>query len=305
MARALITSGGGAKGAFTIGALTALKNRGFFPFDVISGTSTGSFIAALIAAGDLETLRHQYLHVAPNDILSKQNIIDNVLNKRAFLLDSHPLLQLIDQHITQQVFDTIMGPNAPILCITSVSLQTGLSTVFTNRDLILPADKKYLVSKFTDRQMMINALLASGSQAGFTPAVQIGNEQFIDGGHRDVIPSQVVVDLGVEDVFVLSNNPSKQFVNNEMLDDLLSVVLRVISIFVQDVRENDMKILNDFLASIGKKPIVIEPPTDLDEENPTGLRFNPLVMATWMVLGEEITIRVLDRPDGPAEPVNV
>ncbi|HEY3405621.1 MAG TPA: patatin-like phospholipase family protein [Ohtaekwangia sp.] len=287
MAKALITSGGGAKGAFTVGALLALKERGKLPFDVISGTSTGSFIAALAAVDDLETLRQQYLSVEPNDILAKQNIIENVLNGKAFLFDTHPLLKLIDHHITQSVFDRIMLPGAPTLCFTAVSLQTGIATIFSNRDLMPPANHAYKVRKIANRKELVDALMASGSQAGFTPAVEINGEQFVDGGHRDVIPSQIVVDLGIEEVYVVSNNPAQQFTTQKKYNDLLSVILRVISIFVQDVRETDVKILEDFLASKGKKPIRIEPASDLDEENPTGLRFNPMAMAAWMNLGKK------------------
>jgi predicted acylesterase/phospholipase RssA len=302
--KALITSGGGAKGAFTIGALLAMKKKGLLPFDLISGTSTGSFIAALAAADDLETLRYQYLHVKPNDILSKQNIIHNVLNRKAFIYDTYPLRKLIADHITTQVYNKIMSPASPILCITAVSLQTGLATVFTNSDLPPPpvSGPKYKIQKFVDRQMMLDALLASGSQAGFTPPVDIGTEQFVDGGHRDVIPTRIVIDLGMEDVYVLSNNPSTQFVDDRRFDDdLLGVVLRLIGIFVQDVRENDMKILRDYLSLSSKSPILIEPPSDLDEENPTGLRFDPMLMAAWMTLGEETANKILS----PGNPINV
>lgn len=303
MAKALITSGGGAKGAFTIGALIAMHKKGILPFDVISGTSTGSLIAALVAAGELESLRAQYLDVGNNDILAKQNIIANVLNKKAFLFDTFPLLGLIKKHITVDVFNRIMSPMAPILCITAVSLQTGLPTVFSNRDLVPPDDEKYRVRKFESREMMIDALLASGSQAGFTPPVKIGKDQFVDGGHRDVIPSRIVVDLGIEEVYILSNNPSVQFEVNKDYTDLIDVLLRIISIFVQDVRENDVKLLNDFLEPKGKKAIVIEPSSDLDEENATGLRFDPLLMAAWMIHGEARANAILNKLNGNGPPV--
>jgi NTE family protein len=297
MAKALITGGGGAKGAFSVGALLALKKRGLFPFDIISGTSTGGFIAALAAADDLDTLRQQYLSVGPNDILAKQNIIANVLNGKAFLFDTFPLIQLTRTHITQQVFDRIMMPESPTLCITAVSLQTGQATVFSNKDL--PLHSQYRVTRFVDHEMLINALVASGSQAGFTPPVIIEGEQFVDGGHRDVIPTRIVVDLGADDVIVLSNNPSVYENDPRHYNDLLSVVLRVVGIFLQDVRENDIRILDDYLAPRGEKAIVIEPETDLDEENPTGLRFNPPLMASWMVLGEIRANKVLDSLIGP------
>jgi predicted acylesterase/phospholipase RssA len=301
MARALITGGGGAKGAFSVGALLALEKRGFFPFDIISGTSTGAFIAALAAAGELETLRQQYLNVEPNDILAKQNLIANVLNGKAFLFDTYPLLQLTSQYVTQRVFDRIMSAGAPTLCITAVSLQSGQATVFSNREL--PSRPQYRVKKFVDLQMLVNALVASGSQAGFTPPVIIDGEQFVDGGHRDVIPTRVVVDLAAEDVIILSNNPSVHMNDERQYNDLLSVVLRVVSIFLQDVREYDIHILDDFLIPKGKRAIVIEPEADLDEENPTGLRFNPPLMASWMILGEIRANKVLDNVRAASTPV--
>lgn len=284
MAKALIIGGGGAKGAFSVGALLALQKKGLLPFDIISGTSTGAFIAALAAADDLETLRQQYLSVGPNDILAKQNIVANVLNGKAFLFDTYPLVQLTRKHVTQSVFDRIMMPGSPTLCITAVSLQTGQATVFSNRDLM--PHPQYSVKKLVDHEMLVNALVASGSQAGFTPPVIIEGEQFVDGGHRDVIPTRIVVDLQADDVLVLGNNPSVYQNDSKHYNDLLAVVLRVVGIFLQDVRENDVRTLDDYLATKGKRAIVIEPETDLDEENPTGLRFNPALMASWMLLGE-------------------
>lgn len=260
------------------------KKKGLLPFDIISGTSTGAFIAALVAADDLETLRQQYLSVGPNDILAKQNIVANVLNGKAFLFDTYPLVQLTRKHVTQSVFDRIMMPGSPTLCITAVSLQTGQATVFSNRDLM--PHPQYSVKKLVDHEMLVNALVASGSQAGFTPPVIIEGEQFVDGGHRDVIPTRIVVDLQADDVLVLSNNPSVYQNDSKHYNDLLAVVLRVVGIFLQDVRENDVRTLDDYLATKGKRAIVIEPETDLDEENPTGLRFNPALMASWMLLGE-------------------
>ena len=298
MSKALITGGGGAKGAFSVGAVLALKKRGIFPFDIFSGTSTGSFIAALAAADEMEVLRQQYLNVGPNDILAKQNIVTNVLNGKAFLFDTYPLLQLINQTITQQIFDKIIRDDAPTLCITAVSLQTGLPTVFSNRNLVPHPSNEYFVKKLTTLEMLIKALMASSSQAGFTPPVIIDGEQFVDGGHRDVIPTRIVIDLGAEDVIILSNNPSAQFTKTRHYTDLLAVVLRVIGIFLQDVRDSDIRILNDHLIAKGKRALVIEPSADLDEENPTGLRFNPPLMASWMVLGEIRANKALDNLGG-------
>jgi predicted acylesterase/phospholipase RssA len=284
--RALITSGGGAKGAFTVGALQHLATINIRHFDIISGTSTGSLIAAMAAVEKIGVLATEYTNVTNDNILTKNNIINNVTQQnKAFIFDTLPLLNLIKKHITQEVFDTLNQPNATTLCLTAISLQTGKPTVFSNKDIPAPADGSYNTFKVRNLKELQQALLASSSQAGFLPPVKINGEQFVDGGNREVIPTRIVVDLQPDEIFVLSNNPGKIFEVEGDIKDILNVVLRAISIFIQDVRENDLRVLKEYCDRKNIRPFIIEPAEDLDPDNPTGLRFNPLTMSLWMAQG--------------------
>jgi len=301
--RALITSGGGAKGAFTVGALNALAEGGINSYDIISGTSTGALLAALSVLGMFSELEEIYLSVDNDDILKKENIVSNIQNDRPFIYDTDPLLKLIEQHITIDVFNQIMA-SPKTLCLTAISLQTGKITVFCTRDI--PSTDMYSVSPITTRQRLIDALLASSSQAGFLPPVSIdagsGVEQFVDGGNRDVIPSRVVTDQNPDEIYVLSNNPPTLFQGDTDYSrtSVLKVISRAISIFIQDVRENDLAVLDEFAKRPNKKVFRIEPDEDLDPEHPTGLGFNKDLMGRWMARGRRAANDVV--PNRPLRP---
>ena len=296
MIRALITSGGGAKGAFTVGALNELADMGIDQYDIISGTSTGALIAALTVARKFSLLERVYLEVDNDDILKKQNIVDNILNDRPFLYDTDPLLNMIRTHITQDVFEEIMD-SSTVLCLTAISLQTGKATVFCTKDI--PETSDYLVSKINTLEELTQALLASGSQAGFLKPVTIQTgidqngvpifEQFVDGGNRDVIPSRVATDLNPNEIYVLSNNPIELFQENVdySRNSVLKVIFRAIAIFIQDVRENDIAVLDIYKRMTGAKIFRIEPEKDLDPAHPTGLNFNFNSMTIWMAKGRQ------------------
>jgi len=301
--RALITSGGGAKGAFTVGALNALAERGINRYDIISGTSTGALLAALSVLGMFSELEDIYLSVTNDDILRKDNIVRNIQNARPFLYDTAPLLQLINQQITIDVFNRIMA-SPTMLCLTAISLQTGKITVFSTKDI--PSTDKYSVSPIATRQRLIDALLASSSQAGFLPPVSIdagnGIEQFADGGNRDVIPSRVATDLNPDEIYVLSNNPPTLFQGDPdyLHSNVLSVISRALSIFIQDVRENDLAVLEEYAKRPNKKVFRIEPDEDLDPDHPTGLNFNPDLMGGWMSKGRRAANETV--PNSPLRP---
>lgn len=123
-------------------------------------------------------------------------------------------------------------------------------------------------------------------------------EDFVDGGNRYVIPSRVATDLAPEEVFVLSNNPPLLFRGDPdySRSNLIKVTLRAISIFIQDVRENDIAVLDDYSKRTGAKVLRIEPETDLDPDHPTGLNFSVPSMMIWMAKGEQAARTVLGFP---------
>ena len=291
--KALILSGGGAKGAFSIGALKEIrKRRGNLDFDIISGTSTGSLIATLLAAGMLDKLEEIYKTVDNGDIVNQQNILQNIRNNFAFLLDDSPLRAKIDGVLTEAVALQILNSHVTLL-LTAVSLKTGKITVFSNKAITASAGSKRNFVQVKNRKELIDAMSASSNQFAFMPPVPIdvgggAKEQMIDGGVRDTLPTNAIFEsMGDPDeIMVISNNPMELFEEPDFFVSPITALLRGISIFIQDVRENDVETLNAWEKRTGKKYILITPSEDLDPANPTGLRFEQQRMADMMLKGE-------------------
>ncbi|MCB0689980.1 MAG: patatin-like phospholipase family protein, partial [Saprospiraceae bacterium] len=73
--RALVISGGGAKGAYAGGVAEYLiRDRGIH-YDMFTGSSTGALLAPLLAAGEIDHARQVYTNVTQNDIFSAHPFI--------------------------------------------------------------------------------------------------------------------------------------------------------------------------------------------------------------------------------------
>lgn len=295
MKRALITSGGGAKGAFSVGALKALHKRNMADFQIISGTSTGSLIAALAAVGKYDVLEREYTAGSNSDFLEQTNLIRNLATNKPYIYSTLPLEGKIAEHITPVVYEEIMDKQK-VVCLSSVSLQTGRRTVFTTRMYNNPDPNRYDLREIRNYKMFLDAILGSTNQAAFLPPVPIDADgsgviqQFVDGGNRDVLPTQPAVDQNPDEIIALSNNPKELFQVSSQYTNVFDVLFRAISIFIQDIRTNDYEVLNNYS---GGKVFTIEPRTELDRNNPTGLNFNQIDMIGWMRLGELAANRVL------------
>jgi len=304
MKTALILSGGGAKGAFSVGALTYMtRERNDINFDIVSGTSTGALIAGLIIINRVDILRDIYATVNNDDIIRRLDPVKVFRNNQNYFYSDGPLTDIINQKITEAVASEIIS-SARLLLLTAVNLQTGKITVFANQDI--DSTENYDVIRITNRDILIKAFRASSNQGAFLPPVNItagdGKEyQFIDGGCREVIPCLAVMDQDPDKIYVLSNNPKYIFSVNAPYTGVLTILMRLISIFIQDVRENDIASLENWRENKDTVTEItyIEPDKDLDPEFPTGLRFERARMEVMMAQGEVKARSILEIPSSP------
>ena len=100
---ALVLGGGGAKGAYEIGAIAALEELGIRAGSVY-GTSVGALNAAMYAQGDMQAAEALWESLQLKDVISAENasIADDVEN-----LFDHPekLLEFITRYAQQKGVD--------------------------------------------------------------------------------------------------------------------------------------------------------------------------------------------------------
>ena len=79
MKRALVLSGGGAKGSYELGVYKALKRLGF-KFDIITGTSIGSLNGALFATNDYKKAKKLWFTIDSKEVFGH-----DLVTKRSYL----------------------------------------------------------------------------------------------------------------------------------------------------------------------------------------------------------------------------
>jgi NTE family protein len=108
MKRALVLSGGGAKGAFQLGAVRYIEsvvkteNPGY-NFDIIAGVSVGSLNGVMLAMDKYDELENLWNTITDEDIytgsLKLLPAFFRVLFKKRSVLGNKPLKQLLDKHV--------------------------------------------------------------------------------------------------------------------------------------------------------------------------------------------------------------
>jgi NTE family protein len=167
--------GGGARGYAHIGVMRVLEREGFRP-SVIAGTSMGSIMAAIFAAG----------HTADNvqQVLSQMSFwrfLD--LNPLKDMLNYSELVRFLEPHIPRQMEDF------PIpLGITATDLITGTEVYFRQGDVF-------------------QAIRASIAYPGVINPIWVGEQLLADGGILNQIPVDLVRFLGAERVIAVDVTP--------------------------------------------------------------------------------------------------
>jgi NTE family protein len=238
----LALSGGGSKGAFTVGALRVLRQKlTDTTFPVISGTSTGALIGTLLAVNEFTNLVDVYSTVKTENIVNPNHaLVASLLGPEAVLFaaailggrsiyDTAALKATIEANVSmQKVKDR---SSKTLLIYNTVDLQTGDVTTFSNKD--------------HSAATLLKALLASSNQPVLMDPIEIvaggTTDQYVDGGVREFLPLGAVFESGVdlELIIGISTAPLKSRPHKGRYDKIVDILARTIDLLDTEVGAND------------------------------------------------------------------
>lgn len=235
--RAVVLSGGGARGAYEAGVLRFIldelpQRSGITPdFEIMSGTSVGAIHACFLAAtaDETETRGQRLVEIwdrmrvqeifkftirdflkLPRRLLGVKRVAKQLRegqrpDRLYGLLDTKPLERLVLQSIPWQgIRRNIRTGRIDTVCVAATQVATGRAVVFCDsRRAELPPWAS--VSNIRMQRIRISPLhaLASAAIPLLFPSVRVGARYYADGGLRLNTPLAPAVRLGADRILVI------------------------------------------------------------------------------------------------------
>lgn len=237
---AIVLSGGGAKGAFQVGVLDELVTNRGVKIDIAVGTSTGSIQALAVAQDDIPRLVQFWSSLRKNsDIYVKRPLgVASALLGSKSIYDARGLKKMLKDVAD----DNRLRSTGKKLRLGVVNLGTG---VFRTIDESVPG--------------IHNWVYASCAMPVFfeplkTKAADGTEEQWVDGGVRDVTPLGSAMELNPRGIIVVRASPKPEPGRVRTYGDLIQIGLRAVGILQSEVSMNDLAnatLINDMIAARG------------------------------------------------------
>ena len=227
---ALVLTGGGARAAYQVGVLAAIReilpDPHHNPFQILSGASAGALNAAVLACWaenfgtGVDHLRRTWTSFHASDVyradalgiagtgarwLSSLMLGWLVRQNPHSLLDNSPLRALLERNLDFSRIDQAIASGAlHSLSITCSGYASGHSVSFFQGHEDLQTWTR--TQRFGARvQLTLDHLMASSAIPFIFPAVRINREYFGDGSMRQLAPISPAVHLGAERVLVIGS----------------------------------------------------------------------------------------------------
>ncbi|MGB3963304.1 MAG: patatin-like phospholipase family protein [Tepidanaerobacteraceae bacterium] len=232
----LALSGGGVRGAVHLGILNVLIKNKIFP-DIIAGTSAGSIVGALYAAGvDLEKFLEDFKSINPICLLdptvtgvyilllffyywTKRPMVHWTLPKGLF--KGEKIEQFLEETFDKKGFNDLKVP----LSVVSADINPGQTVVFCPRKNV-PRKKLSNTVFITDRSLA-TAVRASISLPGvFLPRVVKGHT-LVDGGIKNNIPVDILHSQGATKIIGVDLGVSE---SRAKVDSIIDILMATIDI---------------------------------------------------------------------------
>jgi NTE family protein len=204
---ALVLGGGAVRGFAHVGVIKVLEAQGIVP-DMVVGTSAGSVVGALYAAGysgfELQKIAFK---------LEDDSVGDWIIPDRGFI-KGEALQNFINKAVQNKPIEKLKKPFAAV----ATDLQSGEMTVF-------------------QRGNTGQAVRASSSIPGVFQPVAISGRDYVDGGLVSPVPVKVARSLGADVVIAVDIASTPKFARIEGLTDIL---LQTFGIMGQSIRNGEL-----------------------------------------------------------------
>lgn len=198
----IVLEGGGARGAYQIGAWQALRETGV-QIRGIAGTSVGALNGALVCMDDLERARRLWEQISYSKVMDVDDAwMDSLRNRKLKNLELKQAAANAGRVIRNGGFD--IGPlkklireNIDVDKIRQSDRELFITTFSLEERKGLVVDVKKLPA-----EEIGDALLASAYLIGFRNE-KLGGKRYVDGGSFNNVPVDVLLDRGYEDILVI------------------------------------------------------------------------------------------------------
>ena len=235
---AMVLSGGGAKGAFQVGVIDELVTNRGVRVDIIAGVSTGAIQALGTAQDEVPKMVQTWLDIKGNKDIYKERPLGaagGILGNDA-LFDAAPLRKLLKDFAD----DKKLKASGIKLLLGVVNLGTG---AFRSINETVPG--------------IHNWVYASSAMPVFfdplkTKAEDGTEEQWVDGGVRNVTPLDAALELNPRGIIVVRASPKPKLGKVRTFPNLIKIGLRAVDILQSEVSINDTAnatLINDLIAA--------------------------------------------------------
>ena len=198
----IVLEGGGARGAYQVGAWKALKEAGI-SIKGISGASVGALNGALMCMDDLEKAEYIWENITYSKVM---DVEDSIMEKLiSFHLTTDDLQEILS--IMRKVFSDRGMDITPLRNLITDTVDEERIRQ-SSRDLFVVtyslSDRKKLlvdVKSLPDGEIG-NMLLASAYFLAFKNE-KLGGKRYVDGGSVDNVPIEPLLNEGYKDIIVL------------------------------------------------------------------------------------------------------
>ncbi|MDE6476209.1 MAG: patatin-like phospholipase family protein [Erysipelotrichaceae bacterium] len=192
----LVLGGGGSKGAYEVGVWKALRELNI-QFDIVTGTSIGAMIGAMIVQDDFEKCESLWNGIEIEDVI--ENGVNLNFDIKSILAQKKSYTKFVENLCSSRRDDIL-----PFIKIVNhmfdedkffnSAIDFGCMTINVTKR----KPQAFQKAQLSTAKEVKNVLIASAACFPMFPMKKIDDENFIDGGYYDNVPIQLARELGAD-----------------------------------------------------------------------------------------------------------